>query len=1217
MRIEAAKAEVTTGAYPEALTLLAMVAGECTAIKEYGVALEAANTALAGLTDPTVAADKARIQRDRIDAAKTLAAARDYGAAKALLERVSGDTGECKAANDVVAAQVEANRARGQAQTDIDGIDADADQAIAAVQRLLDTLRSHAEASAIETDLDAIQGDIDTARAEAGDSPGDAKARLNGAADACVAARLAADRLAQVNTAHGAAKRHWDTLTEPVIASDRDTIKNDHLDKALTEAAARRFDAALTLLIPVESLCKAAKALAALAAKYLADLPVAEAKLAELTEPVVAADKGRIEATLIDLAELRVTTSRDYTAALTLLAKVEPECDAANAIAVAHAAYAPKLTESETKFTAFRDRVVEAEVWQPFPDLQAKVTDIEVNYIDEAKTEAGNQKYPTAMELLAQAATKSEQGKYLADNYFYVFNFMAGTEGEVNSLRSHAGAISIAAEIAECDAKLANAKKLRDDDAQWTTAREILDGVFLYQCPAAKRIAQAFTDTTAKLTAAQRRYDTAKLKVDGLTSPIAAISAALATVQADYLDAAQKLIDIRGFKAAAGLLAQVDGLCTAVEALVTQHGQYETALRAAELAVDGLTDPAIATDAAAIRAERIDPAKVAVAIPDYAGALALLAKVAGECAAAKALVTGRDEAGREQGKVQLLVDAMDGDAEPAFEAVKKLLGALTSHAGAAGIVTQMDAISKLVYQARTADTPTPVAQEKLTAAATACVKARVLADRHVAYVAALEAAKLLVEALTQPVIAADKARITTQYIDAAATAAGTQDYLGAARLLHGVAAACNEATAIAAAHADYSAKLTAAEDLVSGLNALTPPDPVIGADVQKIKTDRIDAAKAKATPDRDYDAARALLAKVEGECDTAKLKKKMHGGAAPTEAEISALIGKPNGTALLDAMIQTLPDSTARSVVKKAIELRFGKTLELFRKDASALEATDLDAGHAKSLKKIYELMTMVPEAHIMDNPVFTEIKRYGGAEYEAENRERGSSYNQGVVVLSCGRAKDIANLQPLANVTLALPDVKPGCELVPDGVDSPPPTYFDWTTMHEVGHAIDDKKRFMQGKAGDASFGGWKDHGYDIKPIAAAAAAHFHYDEGYIVGYLLKSNPAPPAPPDLATDPDDWDDRRQKAEEWCDAVRLDKELWEYGSETKKRAIGGRVYHEAYANDWVSYDLSARTKGITGYQFRAPGEWLAELYGAYHTQKLPDTHPAVAWLETL
>ena len=76
--------------------------------------------------------------------------------------------------------------------------------------------------------------------------------------------------------------------------------------------------------------------------------------------------------------------------------------------------------------------------------------------------------------------------------------------------------------------------------------------------------------------------------------------------------------------------------------------------------------------------------------------------------------------------------------------------------------------------------------------------------------------------------------------------------------------------------------------------------------------------------------------------------------------------------------------------------------------------------------------------------------------------------------------------------------------------------------------------------------------------------------------------------------------------------------MWNDGAQSIALAFkDGTLYQEAYAGRWVSYKVEARKKGISGYQFRAPGEWFAELYAAFQSGKLQDSHPAVSWLKTL
>ncbi len=51
---------------------------------------------------------------------------------------------------------------------------------------------------------------------------------------------------------------------------------------------------------------------------------------------------------------------------------------------------------------------------------------------------------------------------------------------------------------------------------------------------------------------------------------------------------------------------------------------------------------------------------------------------------------------------------------------------------------------------------------------------------------------------------------------------------------------------------------------------------------------------------------------------------------------------------------------------------------------------------------------------------------------------------------------------------------------------------------------------------------------------------------------------------------------------------------------------GTRCYHEGYAGRWFSYDKGVRdASSVSLYQWRAPGEWFAELYAWHYIAKEP------------
>ncbi len=259
-------------------------------------------------------------------------------------------------------------------------------------------------------------------------------------------------------------------------------------------------------------------------------------------------------------------------------------------------------------------------------------------------------------------------------------------------------------------------------------------------------------------------------------------------------------------------------------------------------------------------------------------------------------------------------------------------------------------------------------------------------------------------------------------------------------------------------------------------------------------------------------------------------------------------------------------------------------------------------AKGSKSVKKLYDLLRDVPKSHTKGNIKLQKIERYG-------DKTGSGSYrpSTGRIKLECGRTGDGKEEELCA--TRHLPDVEDDCK--PKGGNPPA---FSFTALHEIGHAVDDKIGFMDRKGGDGDKGAWESYGGDVTKVADAGHTKTKYDKAAIKHYLEnKAWPSlEPAKPDTMTGPN-WAKAKREAEEWCKNIRND--LWWKGALCKAVEVGGRVYQEAYDGDWVSYALAARTKGITGYQFRAPGEWFAELYAAHHSGSLRNSHPAMGWLQ--
>jgi hypothetical protein len=326
----------------------------------------------------------------------------------------------------------------------------------------------------------------------------------------------------------------------------------------------------------------------------------------------------------------------------------------------------------------------------------------------------------------------------------------------------------------------------------------------------------------------------------------------------------------------------------------------------------------------------------------------------------------------------------------------------------------------------------------------------------------------------------------------------------------------------------------------------------------------------------------------------------------------------------LDASIANIDtnDPKAGKLIADQIKKRFGVQFTLNQSKITGRDAdgnqifkdNDKKVDPKKEAETLKELYLTLAKA-----PVFpgTHLKKLNVSLRPSDSESEGGVYygDSLSAEITCRRPKESFDYgRQLAD---------PGA--FPDGVDenckpanNDPVNYFDWATLHEVAHAVDAKNNFMSSaRMAQPAYGKWTEHKNDVGPIVAAAVGKFGGalsgpDQKKLSDYATKLCKAKPGKGTAPKTPEET-----SVKNWVDGIRVTKGLWWDGPNTKALAMGTRVYQEAYENWWISYDLDARKQGIHGYQFRAPGEWFAELYAAYYSDKLKPSHPIVPDLTKL
>ncbi len=258
-------------------------------------------------------------------------------------------------------------------------------------------------------------------------------------------------------------------------------------------------------------------------------------------------------------------------------------------------------------------------------------------------------------------------------------------------------------------------------------------------------------------------------------------------------------------------------------------------------------------------------------------------------------------------------------------------------------------------------------------------------------------------------------------------------------------------------------------------------------------------------------------------------------------------------------------DAKVQEIYRKALEKRFGLTIVV----PPGMTNTHFD--------QFYEMLDRLPvqQGH-QDN---LKILRYDAS-------SSGASYNTGLMRVTMGNFTketkwDYKN--PVTGVT-------------------EPINAFAINSLHEIGHAVDNKYKIMDANGKNAGCGAWKEETQDtvvaafLKELKATGGTAITSADNVLNGLISTAitNMTKAKPPLMGVP--EWTVVSTLLDK---AMKIHEDKWPWGGGSATVTLDGRAYHMAYKqnNSYVSYDPAARTgTEVRDYQFRAPGEWFAELY---------------------
>jgi hypothetical protein len=656
--------------------------------------------------------------------------------------------------------------------------------------------------------------------------------------------------------------------------------------------------------------------------------------------------------------------------------------------------------------------------------------------------------------------------------------------------------------------------------------------------------------------------------------------------------------------AAAATVASHNTERTAADSQLALLAQHAAAAQMAEPLAAIRKQLADATASATqARANAVDPQALwQTALAQVQGARAditvtkKLADGLGPAAAAQTAAGGADAAAMRKSLTALQTDLASAGKAAYADLVKAQLESCARQAAQADqALTQGDvkgaavgllAASKALAQART--TQAQHGQFKTTLATI---------ETRLATLRKLPTAKSIntkIEAVAQAIVAAKK-----QDQGAEGEAA-----MAALRLATAAAAAADQA------HADRRAFDTQATPLAARIKKEVT-DPKLQKSITQIAQEATQQADAF-----NFTEAGKTLKRAKVELANIKLRAGMKATPPdPKLQDIAKQMVADGGAASVDKAIQDSPQGSP-DVILALASGRYGKP---FTFEGAATGPEDV-----KSMKRICEIFAKIPD-DVTNNPSIQDI-----AHADADSGGGGAYTSVSANIRMEGRVgaqQDFGNQEESQDpqtlkMEKALPkDIDPTCQ----PKDAHQVESLGFAAAHEVGHGVDDKRGFMASKGAGDDYGGWINYGADCRPVADAvghhiaakfAASSFYKTPASKKYTLDKLMNTPATRPEVASDTPDAE-ALDAFDTWHAMASSTNNPYMRQSDCEAIKIGDRIYHEAYARSWVSYKAVARSQGLTGYQFRSPAEWFAELYAGWKCDKLGPKHPALKWLTQL